>query len=397
MKVLRTLPILICTFLFLLNYTIAQDFREYDIYTVDVKTGAITQITDIPDAGEFNASFSQNGKKVIYDVVTGFSHDIFVSNLATGTSSPLAGADGGNDASWSPNGNLIAFDRAPYGDPSIYTVPASGGVRTLLVEYGLDPEWAPNSQRIVFTDYGGALRTIGVDGTGETTIFPFGCYSPSWSPNGQYIAFTFDPYIIKVPVDLNGNRTGDFEAVFISPPGVSSGGPTWSNNSKKIAFSSNLTGDFDIWTIKANGTGLEVLADNGGYNDYDPCFSKNGKKVAFSGVALPGSDFQAQIQQDVVADISPEMELKQNYPNPFKASTSIGFMLEEQQNLQVYVYDSMGRLVKTLANGVYDKGLHQLDWNGLAEDGSTLSDGIYICQMVTPNGIRNIQMIRMSE
>lgn len=394
MKVLKILPVLMLTFLLLQNYALAQNFN---IYMVDVKTGEITQVTDLPDNLEFNASFSNNGKMIVCDVLGENMHDLYLTNVNTGESTPLEGGEGGNDASWSPNGNLIAFDRVPSNDPAIYTVPASGGDPTLVVGYGVDPEWAPNSQRIVFTDFGGALRTIGIDGTGETLIWYYGCQSPSWSPNGQYIAFTFFGHIFKVPVDLEGNVTGDFEPVFISPPDIYSGGPTWSNNSKDIVFFSNLTGDFDLWKIKADGTGLELLADYGGTDEYDPTFSKNGKKVVFSSLPIPGESFQAQIPNEVMTDISPGIELKQNYPNPFKETTRIDLILEEEQNLQIYIYDAMGRLVKTLANGVYDKGLHQLEWNGSAEDGAHLADGIYTCQMVTHDGIRNIHMILMRE
>lgn len=397
MKLLKTSLTLTLTLIVFMNFTSAQDYRLYDIYMTNVKTGQVQQITSIPDAGEFNASFSNNGKKIVCDVVTDGSHDLFITDVNTGVSSPLAGGDGGNDASWSPNGNLIAFDRVPYGDPAIYTVPAAGGDRTMIVGYGIDPEWAPNSQRIVFSDFNGAIRTIGIDGTGETLIFPYGAQSPNWSPNGQYITFSLFGHIVKIPVDIHGNVTGDIELVFLSPADVFSGGPTWSNNSHEIAFFSNLTGDFDIWSIGADGSDLEVIADQGGFNDYDPSFSKNGKYVAYSGVAAMIPGLQAPISNVSIGEVSEMIELKQNYPNPFEGSTTVDFELNKEQSLQIFIFDAKGQLVRTLANGVYDKGSHQLTWDGLSNDGKMIPDGIYICQMVTPEGIRNIQMIRMGK
>ena len=68
--------------------------------------------------------------------------------------------EGGNDANWSPTG-LIAFDRVPAGDLNLYVVPASGGTRRLVRANGLDPQWNPASDHLVFVDATDiSLRTI---------------------------------------------------------------------------------------------------------------------------------------------------------------------------------------------------------------------------------------------
>jgi Tol biopolymer transport system component len=143
----------LCRFVYVMAYVAGiacafgqQPTNSYDIYAIDVKTGVVFQVTRIGGADEYNPSWSNNGKQIAHDVVVGISQDIFITDVKTGVSAPLLGAEGGNDAAWSPNGQKIAFDR----ENSVYVVPASGGTRTLVVADAVDAAWSPNSKRLVF-------------------------------------------------------------------------------------------------------------------------------------------------------------------------------------------------------------------------------------------------------
>jgi len=59
------------------------------------------------------------------------------------------------------------------------------------------------------------------------------------------------------------------------------------------------------------------------------------------------------------------------------AVSSGGFSLEESANCNVNILDSDGNLVKTLSMGDIDAGTHELQWDGLDENGNTLADGNY--------------------
>ena len=138
------------------DYWTFSSTGSYDIYSYDLKKGKTERITFIDGADEYNPSFSNNGKLVAHDVVSSsdpFGQSIYITELSTGVSTPLAGAEGGNDASWSPNGKYIAFDRIEAGDASVYIVPAEGGTRTLVRENAFDAEWSNNSKSVVFTNY----------------------------------------------------------------------------------------------------------------------------------------------------------------------------------------------------------------------------------------------------
>jgi hypothetical protein len=72
-----------------------------------------------------------------------------------------------------------------------------------------------------------------------------------------------------------------------------------------------------------------------------------------------------------------EFGLEQNYPNPFNPSTTIDVSIASNTQIMLNIYDVNGRLVSTLADGVYDTGYHSFVWNGLDQTGNKVSAGIY--------------------
>jgi hypothetical protein len=68
--------------------------------------------------------------------------------------------------------------------------------------------------------------------------------------------------------------------------------------------------------------------------------------------------------------------LEQNYPNPFNPSTVIRFQLPVVGDVQVAVYDVLGRKVATLVNGTMSAGSHQITF-----EAGSLSSGVYVVRM----------------
>lgn len=65
------------------------------------------------------------------------------------------------------------------------------------------------------------------------------------------------------------------------------------------------------------------------------------------------------------------------FPNPFGDRTSVQFLLPSPQPVNVRVYDSAGRLVRTLLSGPLGSGRHDLSWDGRDGSGQAVSNGIY--------------------
>ncbi len=68
------------------------------------------------------------------------------------------------------------------------------------------------------------------------------------------------------------------------------------------------------------------------------------------------------------------------WPNPFNPVTTIGFELDMAGPASLRIYDASGRLVKTLTNGIFAAGLHEMVWNGTGDAGQSVSSGVYFCR-----------------
>lgn len=73
--------------------------------------------------------------------------------------------------------------------------------------------------------------------------------------------------------------------------------------------------------------------------------------------------------------------LEQNFPNPFSASTEITYKLKSQTDVQVTIYDVLGREIKKFSVGYQGVGIHQILWDGMNSFGEKVATGIYFCRM----------------
>jgi microbial collagenase len=92
-------------------------------------------------------------------------------------------------------------------------------------------------------------------------------------------------------------------------------------------------------------------------------------------------DFQCKTSNDlfVTDDVSPKVfALHQNFPNPFNPVTTLHYDLPEQANVNIIIYDMLGRQVKTLINGLQTAGYRSTQWNATNDAGSPVSAGLYL-------------------
>ncbi|MBC8184339.1 T9SS type A sorting domain-containing protein [candidate division KSB1 bacterium] len=74
--------------------------------------------------------------------------------------------------------------------------------------------------------------------------------------------------------------------------------------------------------------------------------------------------------------------LLQNYPNPFNSSTTILFVLAEKSFVNLKIYDSLGRLIKTITEENLTKGTHLFKWNGKNDNDVSVPTGMYFYRVV---------------
>lgn len=70
--------------------------------------------------------------------------------------------------------------------------------------------------------------------------------------------------------------------------------------------------------------------------------------------------------------------LNQNYPNPFNPSTVINYRLTESDNVELKIYDALGREIKTLVDSYQNAGDHSIVWDGTSNSNSSVCSGMYI-------------------
>jgi hypothetical protein len=80
--------------------------------------------------------------------------------------------------------------------------------------------------------------------------------------------------------------------------------------------------------------------------------------------------------------------LESNYPNPFHNATTITFQLKQEAEVEITIYDQLGRKIETLVKSKYTPGSYNKVWNA-----SNYREGIYLCRMRTEYGhIKTIKL-----
>ena len=90
--------------------------------------------------------------------------------------------------------------------------------------------------------------------------------------------------------------------------------------------------------------------------------------------------------------------LLQNYPNPFNPETWIPYQLSEDSPVSISIYDTSGRLVRTLSLGFQSAGFYNSRsraayWDGRNALGERVASGIYFYQLTTPSFHQTKRMI----
>ncbi|MFZ1731556.1 MAG: Omp28-related outer membrane protein [Bacteroidota bacterium] len=165
---------------------------------------------------------------------------------------------------------------------------------------------------------------------------------------------------------------------------------TENNNRGWFVERKTIDGDWsDLGFVDGYGTTNDQ--QKYGYDDnnvrMDETYDYRLRQVDFNGK----TDY-SPIYRVMTAPVPTETRLLPNYPNPFNPNTFITAELATESELNVAVYDMLGRVVKTLTTGVHPAGGHVFEWDGTDENGNAVQSGIYFARMVTPTHSATQQM-----
>jgi hypothetical protein len=101
-------------------------------------------------------------------------------------------------------------------------------------------------------------------------------------------------------------------------------------------------------------------------------------------------------QSEVDAPAPASFRLAQNYPNPFNAGTIIQWGLEASGQVDLVIFDILGRRVRKLVDAELPAGFHTINWDGADDEGAAMASGVYIYRlnMGTQTAVRRMVLIR---
>jgi len=86
-------------------------------------------------------------------------------------------------------------------------------------------------------------------------------------------------------------------------------------------------------------------------------------------------------------------KLYQNHPNPFNPTTTIQYNLPERADVQITIYDLLGRKVTTLVSETQDAGYKSVQWNATNSNGQQVSTGVYFYQIKADGFVETRKMV----
>ncbi|RMD92358.1 MAG: choice-of-anchor D domain-containing protein [Calditrichaeota bacterium] len=119
---------------------------------------------------------------------------------------------------------------------------------------------------------------------------------------------------------------------------------------------------------------------------------ENGAERKFKIIA--GSTEFTQEQAGDISLVPVKFEVLQNFPNPFNPETTLRYNLAEPAQVSIYIYDPLGRKVRTLLrNASRNAGYYTQIWNGRDDSGNQVASGVYLYKIVAGQHATTRKMI----
>lgn len=228
-----------------------QENGTGQIFIVKPDDSSWRQLTDDP-GGAMMPAWSPDGQYIIYlterDGVLSVNRknpvgEIYIMKVDGSEQRRITNnQDFERSFQWSPQNNLLVISANVYEPPGydaerIYLMGLDGIIQQQLttVGYNSDPKWSPDGSLILFTssrDDRSGIYLMNSDGSNQTCL------------------------IEDVPA-----HDGKDAILNITP--------SWAEDGRSILFSSNRDGDWDVYTIRPDGTHLTQITNLPG-NEYSP-------------------------------------------------------------------------------------------------------------------------------
>jgi Tol biopolymer transport system component/serine/threonine protein kinase/Tfp pilus assembly protein PilF len=274
-----------------------------ELWKIELKTG---QRQRISTGDALQPTFSPHQKRIAYwSRPDRYGQREHIWTIPAGGGEAVAVTDGSStdlNPVWSPDGRFLYFSSNRGGSSNIWRVPidedtgvTSGspeavtaiGANTsvLHLSFARTGKLAYSAQTEIRN-----LRSVSFNPTQATTGRPVSItqgsmqlWFPDVSPDGQWLT----AYSMGQQRHIFVMRTDGTDQRDLTPDNYRHAWPRWSPDGQRIAFTSRRTGDYELWTINRDGSGLRQLTQSAG-GHYSP-WSPDGSMIAYS-IHTPKND-----------------------------------------------------------------------------------------------------------
>lgn len=102
---------------------------------------------------------------------------------------------------------------------------------------------------------------------------------------------------------------------------------------------------------------------------------------AVSSTSILTSGFWGSVAQITlsVGDLMPEeFSISKAYPNPFNPTVNIDFSIPEESDINIQIFDLLGRNVFNHEQNFNTGGNYRFQWHGLNDSGMQMASGVYM-------------------
>lgn len=230
------------------------------------------------------------------------------------------------------------------------------------------------------------LQKITFNEAGDVIYFHLVNGSTAEENTAEVKKFTFSdsPLGDPLPVELSS-----FNAVQIGASVLLK----WRTATEINNFGFDIERSIDSKTVTKHWTKIGFVEGYGNSNSpKDYSFTDNpevGSKYYYR-LKQIDADGQTEYSSVISVDLNipNKYALYQNYPNPFNPTTNITYNIPVDANVELKIYDVLGREVSILVNEFQKAGAYSIPFK--AEE---LSSGIYFCRMNSDNFNSSVKMI----